>query len=73
VTLAAERNRCCEALRRAQGLSIGLLSAWALDAKALLLMASLDRSDLGPEAVNYTGEFLGAVERELGRHMDILP
>lgn len=65
----AERNRCCESLRRAQGLSIGLLSEWALDAKALLLMASLDRSALGPEAVNYTGEFLGAMEREIAQHL----
>jgi hypothetical protein len=63
----------CESLRRAQGLSIGLLSEWALDAKALLLMASLDRSALGPEAVNYTGEFLGAMERDIARNAGVLP
>jgi hypothetical protein len=69
----AERNRCCESLRRAQGLSIGLLSEWALDAKALLLMASQNRSALGPEAVNYTGEFLAAMEREINRNLEALP
>lgn len=73
MTVTAMRNRRCESLRRAQELSIGLLSEWALDAKALLLLASLDRAALGPEAVNYTGEFLGAMGREIDRNLEALP
>lgn len=67
------RQRCCRALREAQGDRPSLLSEWELDARALLLMAGLVVSDLGSEAVNYRREFLEEQKRQILRDLERIP
>jgi tetratricopeptide (TPR) repeat protein len=45
-------------IRAAQGTQVGLLDAWNLDARALLLLANLDLAAVDPQAVNYTSDTL---------------
>ncbi|MBU1692861.1 MAG: hypothetical protein KKC51_02745, partial [Verrucomicrobia bacterium] len=64
-----ERNRCCACLRQAQGVTVGLLGEWSLDAKALLLLADLRLDQIDAQAVNYLTDFLQMLRDEIQRDM----
>ena len=45
-------------IRAVQGTRVGLFDEWSLDARAFLLLADLDPTQLDPQAVNYTPDYL---------------
>ena len=45
-------------IRAAQGTQVGMLEAWNLDSRALLLLANLDSTAIDPQAVNYFADYL---------------
>lgn len=69
---ATERDRCCRALRVAQGASLGLLNLWELDARALLMLAGLRASLVDPQAVNYTDDFLRSQLNQINLDLEVL-
>lgn len=53
-----EVEKCAARIRAAQGLQVGMLDEWNLDARAFLLLANLDPAAVDPQAVNYTPDYL---------------
>ncbi len=67
--LACDRAR---RIRIAQGLSIGMLDEWDLDAKALLIIADLDPAKVDSQAVNHSPERLQSMKRSIERDLAVL-
>ena len=69
----AERDRCCLCLRRAQGLAPGLMEEKELDAKALLLSAELDVSQVMAHNTRHEEAFAQAWRGDIVRQLGLLP
>lgn len=68
----AEAKRLATALRGAQGVRVGPLSEWELDAKAILLLADLHVDRVDPQAVNYTSVMLASMKEQILKDLTLL-
>lgn len=60
-------------LRAAQGVAVGQLAQWNLDAKALLLLAGLEIDKVDRQAVNYAPERLKVLRQDILDDLAVLP
>ena len=70
---ATYRDTCLNNLRRAQGVAVGLLDEWNLDAKSVVLRADLQIAHIDREAVRFPADFLDRMRAEIERELRLLP
>ncbi len=66
-------KECAGRIRTAQGVQVGMLEEWNLDAKALLLLAGLDPARVDPQAVNYTPSRLQSLLTGITSDLELIP